>query len=461
MERWSYMRKIAVCLLIASVAMGSVSARGVQETESPAAVGTPVEVVFWHSSSGLAGEAMTDLITGFNATSGTQKGIVVKEVFQGKPSDVSTKLRASLQAGRSQDLPDLAQLDATGVVDVRESTATVPMATLVGADPTFDITRLEPGALLSVTYRNVLIGMPFNCSTIVLYYNKDVFREVGLDPGIPPQTLADLAAYAGKLVTYGPDGETVTRYGFAGVPTTYELVSWIGQQRGYSYLTDMANGHDGNPTRVVFDEEGTLAVFLAEWKKVWESGGLGNLTSNVSQEFAAGKVAMYAASTSGLSTLLASVGGRFEVGVGYLPRVNAASDGGVNVGGGAIFAFENGNDSQKKASWEFLKFLMEAQSQFEWHRKTGYFPVNLDTYGLPGFIAHLETNPLFKVAINQLHDSDPHIQSVWWPNSYQAYYEIQNGIREMLEKGKSIDETVASLASVLNKNIADFNRMNP
>lgn len=345
-------------------------------------------------------------------------------------------------------------------MDVRDSKHLVTITSLAGADPAYDLSRLEPGALLSITYRGQLIGMPFNASTIVFYYNKDAFKEVGLDPAEPPRTLAELAEYAGKLLKKSPDGKTVLRYGFAGVPTTYELVSWIGQQNGVSYLTDKANGHDGNPTRVVFNTDGTMARFLSEWRKVWESGGLGNLTADVRQEFAAGRVAMYAASTSGLSTLLSSVGDRFEVGVGYFPRVHEAADGGVNIGGGALFAFANGRDPGKKATWEFLKFLMNAQSQFEWHKSTGYFPVNLDTYELTEFKEHLRANPLFEVAINQLRDSDPRVQSVWWPNSYQAYYEIQNRIIEMLESNLSVDQTVESLAVVLNKYMADFNRMN-
>lgn len=418
------------------------------------------EVVFWHSNSGLLGEAMTELVDTFNSTVGAQKGIVVTEVYQGKAADVATKLRASLQADRPQDLPDLAQLDATGVMDVRDSVHMVPVQELADADPEFSLDALEPGAVLSMAYKGRLIGMPFNASTILLYYNKDAFREAGLDPERPPGTLAELADYAGRLVKRSADGKTIERYGFAGVPSTYELVSWIGQQNGVSFITDMANGHDGNPTRVVFDEEGTLATFLTAWRNVYESGGLGNLTSDVRREFVAGRTAMYAASTSSLSTVISSIGGRFELGVGYLPKVDETATGGVNIGGGAIFAFENGNDPGKAASWEFLKFLLSGESQFTWHRRTGYFPVSLDTYKLPEFEAHIAGNPLFKVAIDQLHDSDPRVQSVWWPNSYQAYYEIQNGIIEMLEKDIGVDETVAKLSSVLNGYMAEYNRMN-
>ena len=79
---------------------------------------------------------------------------------------------------------------------------------------------------------------------------------------------------------------------------------------------------------------------------------------------------------------------------------------------------------------------------------------------MPEFKEHLEKNPLFKVPIDQLHASDPRIQSVWWPNSYQAYFEIQNTIMEMLERNISTEATVKKLATVLNQYIADYHKMN-
>src|SRR5690554_5384867 len=79
------------------------------------------EVIFWHYSSGLQGEAMNYLVDQFNGTIGKEKGIVVRPIYQGKASDVSTKLRATLQANRQGELPDVVQLDSTGIVDVRNS----------------------------------------------------------------------------------------------------------------------------------------------------------------------------------------------------------------------------------------------------------------------------------------------------------------------------------------------------
>lgn len=447
---------IAGISLLLLFPLSIVTAGGTKEQGSQTSEG-PVEIVWWHSNSGLLGQATDKLVQEFNEGIGAREGIVIKPVFQGKAADVLTKLRAVMQGKNSADLPDIAQLDATAVIDVRDYPRMLPMEDIM-AQAGYDLTQLEPGAALSVTYKDKMIGMPFNSSTILLYYNKDAFAKAGLDPDAPPKTIAQMAEYSAKLVEKDANGR-VTRYGYAGVPTTYELVAWLGQQNGVSYLTDMRNGHDGNPTKVVFDENGTMEVFLTEWEKLWQSGGLANLTSGVNQEFAAGKVAMIAASTSTLTTIMASIDGRFELGVAYLPKVVEGADSGVNVGGGALFAFDRGLAHQQ-AIETFIEFAVSPEQQLQWHVLTGYFPVNLGTYELEGFKAHTAKNPLFQVAIDQMHDSDPRVQGVWIPSGYQVYYAFQNGIREMLETDKSVQQTVNDLATEINKYISDYNRMN-
>lgn len=77
----------------------------------------------------------------------------------------------------------------------------VPVGTLIDREGN-SISRddLEPNMLRSYTYENQLVGMPFSCSAIMLYYNCDMFREVGLDPNTPPTTIAEMADDISKLM---------------------------------------------------------------------------------------------------------------------------------------------------------------------------------------------------------------------------------------------------------------------
>ncbi|WP_320128209.1 ABC transporter substrate-binding protein [uncultured Sphaerochaeta sp.] len=423
------------------------------QTEQPSVVRT---VTWWHSNSGLLQTAADSMVEEFNATIGKEKGIVVRSVYQGKSNDVLTKTKALLQEDGNTDLPDLVQLDASAVLDIRDSKYLISMEKLA-KDDSFDLNQILEACKLSVTYKGEMIGMPFNSSTIMLYYNKTAFEEAGIKE--PPKDLDELASVAAKLVQKDAKGKTI-RYGVANVPTTYELCVWLGQQNGMSLITDQENGHTGLPTKVLFDENGTMSTFLKKWKALYATGALENLTSDVNSEFSSGKVAMMAASTSKLTTVLQMVGNRFELGVANLPRVNDQATGGVNVGGGALYAFDNGSGNSQ-ATWEFVKFATSSKQQLAWHIATGYFPVNKQTYKDQDFITYNNEHPLFAVAIKQLQESNPLVQGIWVPSAYQIYYAFQSGILKMLVEDQGVEETTQALAKEINGYLTDYAQANP
>ncbi len=446
------MKKIAITIfLFLSLFSFSLFSQAKSESPSPA---QPQTITWWHYSSGLAGKAAESMVEKFNATVGKEQNIRVEAVYQGKASDVLTKLKAIFQSDSNIGLPDLVQLDGSGVLDIRDNEYLISMEKLATQD-TFDLSAILDSARLSVTYKDEMIAMPFNSSTIMLYYNKSAFDEVGLQT--PPKTLDELAQAASKLKMTDTNGK-VLRYGFANVPTTYELIVWLGHQNGVSYITDKENGHTGIPTKVLFHENGTMVNFLTKWKHLYETGSLENLTSDVNGAFASGKVAMMVGSTSNLSTIIQMIGDRFELGVANFPMVDEKAIGGVNVGGGALYALDNGNGNESQ-TWEFVKFATSKEQQLAWHIATGYFPVNAGTYTMEAFQTHLEANPLYGVAIRQLKESDPKLQGVWIPSAYQVYYAFQTGILKMLVENKSPEETSRSLEKEINTYLEDYVRM--
>ena len=411
-------------------------------------------ITWWHPNSGLAGTASEELIETFNRTVGKELKIRVEGVYQGKANDVLTKLKPILQSKDQRDLPDLAQLDGSAVLDIRDAAQLITIDELAKDDPGH-LSRIVEATLNSITYRDRILAMPFNASTILLYYNKDAFAKAGIDR--PPRTLDDVKTAAAKLRQTDDKGRT-TFWGIANVPTTYELMVWLGHQNGLTYLTDYENGHTGAPTKVLFDENGTMVNFLTRWQAIYDTGSLANLTSDLNGAFASGQVAMILASTSNLSTIASMVGDRFEVGVANMPMVDENATGGVNVGGGAIWAFDTGKNNQR-AIWEFLKFATGAEEQLKWHIATGYFPVNVDTYELPELKAHLQENPLFGVASRQLMDSNPKLQGLWVPSAYQIYYAFQSGILKMLEEKQTPQEASRAIADEINGYLQEYHLM--
>ena len=411
-------------------------------------------ITWWHSNSGILGEAADALVEEFNSTTGAENGIRVEAIYQGSANDTLTKVRAVWQAGDTSQLPDLVQLDSTGVVDMSTNPDIYYVEDLAAAQGD-DLSFILDHALESMRYKGKVIGLPFNASTLLFYYNKTAFDEAGLEA---PETLDDLIA-AAPLLTQRDGNGNITRYAIASVPTTYELCSFIGMQSGLSYITDMSNGHDGTPTRTVFREEGTLAAFLTKWRELYQTGGLNNLTSGVSAEFAASRTASMLASTSNLTSVLEAIDGRFELGVASVPKVDENATGGVNLSGGALFTFHKTEETES-AVWTFMKFLTSASSQLEWHIATGYLPVNRDTYNMEEYIAHCQANPLFQVASDQLLASNPKVVGLWIPSAYQVYYSFQSNIRSMLENGGDIEETVARMADEIDGYLDEFHIQN-
>ena len=441
------MKKLLLLVTLLLVITASLFSTGAKESKV-------TTITFWHSNSGVLGEALDNLVEKFNSTVGKEKNINVEAIYQGKASDVLTKVKAVSQSGKVDEYPSLVQLDATGVVDMAAN------KDLLYAEDLFkengdDLSFLLSQAKESMMYKNKMIALPFNASTILYYYNKTLFDECGISE---IKTLDDLINAAPKLVKKDESGKVV-RYAISSVPTTYEMCAFIGSQNGGSYLTDMENGHQGFATKTVFKEEGTLKYFLAKWDLLYKTGGLKNSTSGVTTEFISGQTASMFASTSNLTTVLNSIDGRFELGVSFLPMVDENATGGVNLGGGALFTF-NSDEETKRGVYEFMKFLTSADSQLYWHIETGYLPVNKDTYTLSEYEKHCSQNPLFKVASEQLLASNPKVVGLWIPNGYEVYYAFQSNIKDMLEKGISIEETVDKMTNEIDRGLDAFNRQN-
>ncbi len=402
-------------------------------------------VTLWHSNSGVLGNAFDDIIEEFNTTVGKEKGIEVEAVYQGAANDVLTKVKAAASTGTSA-LPDIAQLDATAALDMKNSDYLV-----LPGDIGVDTSAVMPSAIESLMSDRGLLAVPFNASSLLFYYNKTLFDSLGLTP---PETLDDFAETAPLLGEKDGSGK-VTRYAFAGVPATYELGAFIGAQNGLSYMVNKENGHQGTPDKVLFGEEGTFKNFLEHWKKLYDTGYVSNITSGVSTEFAAGRTASMLASSSSLSTVINTVGGRFEVGTAFVPRTDENATGGVNIGGGAMFAF-----SQDEKVKTVLEYLISEEVQLKWAERTGYMPVNTGLYDDPGYQAFLEGNPQFRVAMEQTQASNPAVTGVWLPSAYQIYYSFQTEIRNVTENGKDIDQAVSDMVNTVQTALDEYAAQN-
>ena len=150
----------------------------------------------------------------------------------------------------------------------------------------------------------------YSCS----YYNKDAFREVGLDPDRPPQNWDEQLEYAKKLTKKGSDGN-IERYGIR-IPTK-GFPSWLTSGLIYQNGGKMTNGLG---TETFLDtpeviEAVQYLVDLSETHKVMRPGTLE--WGATPKAFFEGQTAMMWTTTGNLTNVRKNA--PFDFGVAMLP----------------------------------------------------------------------------------------------------------------------------------------------
>lgn len=427
-------------------------------SEPPAARETsgPVRINFWHSMADDAGRAFELFVEEFNQGPGTAKGITVEAVFQGQYADATAKLRPLLQTGQAEALPDVMQIDATGVVDYQHTEYAYTVDEALKADPSYNPDQIVQAPLKAWNYGGRQLGLPVSASTTVMYYNKTMLDAAGVSG--PPATFEEIIEVSRRLPPQNADGRKLTA--FAQIPNSPLLANWIGQLPGRdadsSYLVNKRNGRDGNADRLVCDSEGTLLEFLTAWKALYDAGAVLNVSEGLNNLFLTQQICFLTASTSILAALLNQIDGRFELGCAYFPRIHARANFGATVSGSALFMFGSGDGAKTAAAWEFVKFMTSADIQARLAAATGYMPVNAGSYGEEIYTAYVAAYPQAETGAKQLAETSPDMLNVTIGPSRDFYMEIMNQISAMLTENKSPGEGVESMSNALNRMLEDY-----
>lgn len=467
------MRKKFVSAILAASMVVSLSACGGKSQSAEPEATKPVqkvevntaettELIFWHNRGGAAGELLEQtMIPEFNETKGKELGIKITPVYQSS-ADLISKLKALILAKDEDNIPDLVQVFAGDAEYMSTVPYVIPAQQLDEMDETFNTDDILPQLINTYTYAGTMYSLPFHASTQVMYYNKTAFANAGLDPEKAPETIAEVAEDAGKLLIR--DNTGVKQYAITmGIQNTY-LNHFIGGQGEYSYIGNQENGRAGRMTKVEFDENGTMAKFLTEWKKVLDTGAVQTVDEGTQarDEFMAGTSAMLFTSNNVLESMLNVAKEKgFELGVAALPKVSADDKGGVCPGGSSIYALNRGDDQKVAKAWEFMKQWVSADYQTEWALGTGCIPVNSKAMETADMKSYIEKRPEFMVAYNAMMNSNPHVQEHLAPTQ-QAFTTIFKESGQKFEKGElNVEECVAEMAANCNAALDEYNRANP
>jgi sn-glycerol 3-phosphate transport system substrate-binding protein len=423
-------------------------------TTSKTSVDEEITLTFWHSMGGNGDIGINQMVEAFNNEN--QGKIKVDVQYQGSYDESINKLKSAQIGGAGANIVQIYDIGTRFMID---SGWVVPMEELINQDG-WDKNQIEPNLAAYYTVENQLYSMPFNSSSPLLYYNKDAFREVGLDPETPPKTFEEIREYSEKLKKVSASGE-VERYAFG--MYTY---GWFFEQLLCKQLTPFVNNGNGREaiaTEVVFDTNGGGSTILNEWNALVKDGVMpnwGKSGEDYLAAFVSEKLVMTLASTASLTNFLGSVGDKFEIGTGYFPGFDANGAGGISTGGGSLWILDSEDEKVNQASWEFVKFMVSAKQQAYWNTQTGYFPITLGAYEEPVYKENVQKNPQFATAVEQLRnssiDSRGALLSVF-PESRQI---VESNIEKMLLDEFTPDQALNQMAKEINSAIENYNLVN-
>lgn len=354
------------------------------------AKGEKTAITFWHSMSGDNGEVIQSIVEQFNAQSDSAS---VEAIYQGSYNDSLTKLRA---VGGSDQAPAIVQTFEIGTKYMSNAGFITPMQEFIDKD-NFDTSILESNILNYYQLDGKLYSMPFNTSNAVMFYNKDMFAEAGLDPENPPSTFSEVKEAAEKL----SDGDR--QYGF-----TMATIGWFFEQlmanSGAVYLNN-DNGRSGDATEALVNSEEGLAIFnwLNDMNQAGTFKNYGSSWDDPRGPFFAGQVGMYFDSTANTAEVIKN--SSFDVGTAFLPTADGMDPQGVIVGGASLWITNKVSQEQQDAAWEFIKFMTKPEIQAEWAASTGYFPITPAAYDEQVLQDVYNEYPQFTTAVDQLENT--------------------------------------------------------
>ncbi len=357
-------KKLFVAFAVLSLlAAGSLSAGGSKEAKAD----KKIELTFFYPVQ--VGGPLTALIDKIAKDfSAENPDIVVKPVYTGNYDDTVVKIQTAIQG---KNPPDFFINLATQRFSMASSGIAMPLDDLIKADGAEGKAYIEdflPGFMEDSFVDGKIYSIPFQRSTMVLFYNKDAFAEVGLDPEQPPKTWAEMVSYAQKLTKRDASGKAV-RYG-VGIALNSGSAQWAFTGFALQNSSDGKNLMSTDGKKVYFDtpenvEALQLWVDLQRKYKVMQEGIV--QWTDLPGQFIGGTVAMIYHTTGNLTNI--NKNAKFKFGTAFLPGSKRV---GAPTGGGNFYITKGLAPERVQAAWKFIKFATSAERLAQWNLDTGY-----------------------------------------------------------------------------------------
>lgn len=424
-----------LALLFLGTMMVATLGCGSTKTEAPAGGKTVIE--YWHvNAESFGGPTIKQLVAKFNKENPDIE--VVEKYNPDMYKGLTQNLQAAMASGKN---PDVVQMGYSYLNYAGENLKYANIQDIINKyspeDKTFLQDQFLPNILgLATTDDGKLIGVPYSVSVPVLYYNPDILKQAGLDPGKPPQTWQEVARYA--QIIKAKTGNT----GFF----MQEFADNWAQQA----LIESNGGHilgkkDGK-TIAAFDSPEAAQAYQLLADMVKNGSALHATNEEGFQAFLSGKLGMVCTTIGKRENFEKSA--KFAVMAAPFPTFEGKPRK-VPAGGNLLMIFSQ-DPAKQKAAWRFVKFLESPEALAMWTKGTGYMPprkgVTEDPKGLKAF---MEQNKLMQAAMAQMPDI---VKWASFPgaNGLQAEQALID-VRDVILSGqKSAQEALKNTAAKIN-----------
>lgn len=406
-----------------------------QAASNSASQGNKKTVIeYWHvNAETQGGKAVEELVKEFNAQSKTTE-VVAKfnpDMYKG----LMQNLQAEAAAGKA---PAVVQVGWSFLDYFSNNFAYTSPQTVIDQyspeDKTFLNNHFLPNVLgLAKNSKGEQVGIPYSLSTPVLYINRDLLRQAGLDEN-GPKTWDEVKEFSKTIK------EKTGKYGlYIQEPADNWATQALLESNGAKMITD------GKATFA--SEEGIKAYQIWADMIVKDKTAAHLSWDEGVQSFIDGNIAMAYTTIARRSNIQTNA--KFDVAAikspaweGKSPRVPA---------GGAMLAITAKDEAQKKAAWEFMKFLYSVESMTKWTKGTGYVPPRKDVAEAEnGLKAFLKENEMMNAAVEQM---DGVVPWTSFPGSagLQAEQLLLDARDQILGGSVSVDEGLKSTEKAINE----------
>lgn len=401
------MRKLGILILALSLilTMGSFSQVNAEEMELTFYY--PVQVA------GPLANAIDSMTEEFNAEN---PDIDVTPVYSGDYDQTMQRTQTAALAG---DPPDVGILLAIDLLTLRHSDLIIPLDEFVEDNQEY-IDDFYEAFLENSTLDGHLWGIPFQRSTPLVYYNKEIFEEEGFDS--PPTNWDELLKYSQELTTEDRHGLTIV------TDDTWILQSFILQNDG------IYNNVEGTETYFDSPEVIEALEFWVELANEYEVMPRHRFYGEAGSDFVAEQTAMMYNSTGSLSFVRDSAD--FEFGTAILPENKRNA---VATGGGNFYIFDGIGEERQEAAWEFIEWMTQPERIAEWTIISGYIPARQSAVETDTLQEYYEEFPQAETALEQLEYGE---REMSLHNNTQIREFFLTAIQEALEGTMTAEEAL-------------------